>query len=99
MSGYKIKPLQEQKAKKLLVTIKPSTRKNKKIDVFNKKGEKVASIGGVYPDGRFYGDYATYLKNDGYEVAKKKKNAYQARHSGEQTKIGSNGFYAWYILW
>ena len=46
MSGYKIKPLQEQKAKKLLVTIKPSTRKNKKIDVF-KKGEKEASIGGL----------------------------------------------------
>ena len=98
MSGYKIKPLQEQKAKKLLVTIKSSTRKNKKIDVF-KKGEKIASIGGVYPDGKFYGDYATYLKNDGYEVAKKKRNAYQARHSGEQKKIGSNGFYAWFILW
>ena len=98
MSGYKIKPLQEQKAKKLLVTIKPSTRKNKKIDVF-KKGEKIASIGGVYPSGKFYGDYATYIQNEGLLIANKKRKSYRARHDGEQKKIGSPGFYSWYILW
>ena len=96
--SYKIKPLQFEKAKKLLVEIKPSTRKNKKIDVF-KKGEKIASIGGVYPSGKFYGDYATYRQNEGLEVANKKRKSYRARHDGEQKKIGSPGFYSWYILW
>ena len=33
MSTYKIKKLQEQKAKALGFTIKPSTRKTKKLDV------------------------------------------------------------------
>tara|TARA_R110002096_G_scaffold410540_1_gene610289 strand:- start:214 stop:510 length:297 start_codon:yes stop_codon:yes gene_type:complete len=98
MSNYKIKQLQFEKAKKLLVEIKPSTRKNKKIDVF-KLGKKIASIGGVYPSGKFYGDYATYIQNEGLEVANKKRKSYRARHDGEQKKIGSPGFYSWYILW
>jgi hypothetical protein len=35
------------RAKKLGVKIKPSTVKGKKIDVFNSKGEKLASIGAL----------------------------------------------------
>ena len=98
MSNYKIKDIQQRRAKKLNVEIKSSTRKNKKIDVF-KNGKKIASIGGVYPDGRFYGDYATYNATKGKTFADTKRRLYRLRHAGEEKKIGSGGFYAWFILW
>ena len=90
--SYRIKPQQIKAAKKLNVTIKPSTAQGKKIAVF-KNGEKVADIGALG-----YGDYWTYYAKDIYFAASKRK-AYQARHKGEQNKIGSPGYYAWYILW
>lgn len=90
--SYKILPQQKNAAKKLGVTIKPSEVKGKKIAVF-KNGEKVADIGAIG-----YGDYWTYYEKDIYFAAAKRK-AYQARHKGEQNKIGSPGYYAWYILW
>jgi hypothetical protein len=90
--SYVIKPGQKTAAKKLGVTIKPSQVKGKKIAVF-KAGEKVADIGALG-----YGDYWTYYEKDIYFAATKRK-AYQARHKGEQNKIGSPGYYAWYILW
>jgi len=90
--SYVIKPQQKTAAKKLGVTIKPSTLKGKKIAVY-KAGEKVADIGALG-----YGDYWTYYEKDIYFAATKRK-AYQARHKGEQNKIGSPGYYAWYILW
>ena len=88
MSNYKIKQLQFEKAKKLLVEIKPSTRKNKKIDVF-KLGKKIASIGDIR-----YSDYAT-----GKKYADERRRLYRLRHEGEQKKLRSQGFYSWYILW
>jgi len=45
--SYKIKPYSFTQADKLGVTIKPSKVSGKKIDVFNKKGEKLASIGAI----------------------------------------------------
>jgi hypothetical protein len=90
--SYKIKSGQKAWAKQLGVTIKPSEVKGKKIAVF-KNGEKVADIGAIG-----YGDYWTYYEKDIYFAAAKRK-AYQARHNGEQKKIGSPGYYAWYILW
>ena len=90
--SYKILPQQKTAARKLGVTIKPSTVKGKKIDVF-KNGEKVASIGAIG-----YGDYWTYYQADRY-LARSKRESYKARHEGEQNKIGSPGYYAWYILW
>jgi len=90
--SYVIKPQQKTAAKKLGVTIKPSQVKGKKIAVY-KAGEKVASIGAMG-----YGDYWTYYQSDRY-LARSKRKAYQARHKGEQNKIGSPGYYAWYILW
>ena len=89
---YKIKRNQIKAAKELGVTIKTSTLQGKKIAVF-KNGEKVADIGAIG-----YGDYWTYYEKDIYFAAAKRK-AYQARHKGEQNKIGSPGYYAWYILW
>jgi hypothetical protein len=90
--SYKIKAGQIKAAKKLNVTIKPSQLKGKKIAVF-KNGEKVADIGALG-----YGDYWNYYAADPF-LAREKRKAYQARHNGEQNKIGSPGYYAWYILW
>ena len=44
--SYKILPYSFEQADKLNVEIKPSTNKNKKIDVF-KNGQKIASIGAI----------------------------------------------------
>ena len=90
--SYKIKPQQIVAAKKLGATIKPSTLKGKKISVY-KNGEKVADVGALG-----YGDYWTYYAGDPF-LAREKRKAYQARHNGEQNKIGSPGYFAYYILW
>ena len=91
--GYKIKRRQYSNAKALGVQIKPSSRKNKKIDVF-KGGKKVASIG----DSR-YSDYATYRSSKGVTFADKRKRIYKLRHQKTRTKKGSNSWYADQILW
>ena len=90
---YEIKPLQRKNAKKIGVTIKPSTRKGKKIDVF-KDGKKIASVGALG-----YGDYATFLKEKGREFADKRRRLYKIRHEKNRKKIGTNSYYADQILW
>lgn len=95
--SYKIKPLQKQKAAKLGVIIKPSTNKKKKIDVFNKDGDKIGSIGAIG-----YKDYATYLQELPKKEADKKRSNYLKRHSKEpKMKDGkrTNSYWADVILW
>ena len=101
MSNYKIKDLQKEKATKMGLTIKQSTSKNKKIDIFD-NGVKVSSVGGIKKDGTPYNDYATYIENIGLEKANKKRSAYLKRHAKEpKTKDGkkTNSYYADKILW
>ena len=95
--SYQISARQKANAKKLNVTIKPSTNKKKKVDVFDKDNKKVGSIGAMG-----YKDYSIYLKELGKEKADIKKNAYLKRHSKEpKEKDGkkTNSFYADKILW
>lgn len=82
----------EQNAKRLGVEIEPSTRKNKKLDIY-KDGNYLFSIG----DSR-YQDYHSYKKVDS-ELAEKRRMAYYRRHYKDLSKPLSPGFYAWYILW
>jgi len=89
---YQITNYSYQQAKKLGVEIKPSTRKNKKIDVF-KNGDKVASIGQLG-----YGDYPNYLQQN-KQIADQKRSAYKARHQKDRMKVGSAGYFADNILW
>jgi hypothetical protein len=89
---YKIKQYSKDKAKLLNVDIKPSSNKNKKIDVY-KEGKKIASIGHTA-----YKDYPTYLLED-KEVANKRRALYKIRHKKDASKIGSNGYYADKLLW
>ena len=99
MSNYKIKKLQVDKANELGVKIRPSTNKNKKLDVYI-RDKKIYSIGGAG-----YNDYATYIKdkNVSKEDAEKRRVSYIARHSKEP-KIDKDGeytksLYADEILW
>jgi hypothetical protein len=94
---YKIKKIQLEKAKLINVTIKSSTSKGKKIDVFDKDGNKLASIGAIG-----YKDFATYLETDGLTVANERRKLYMARHSKEPAKKDGKftpSYYAKKILW
>lgn len=90
---YEITDYSYQQAKRLGVTIKPSTNKKKKIDVF-KDGDKIASIGAMG-----YGDYPTFMKTKGKEYADKKRQAYKKRHEKDRHIKETNGYYADQILW
>jgi hypothetical protein len=92
--GYQIKQYSYRRAKDLGVTIKPSTVAGKKIDVFNKRGEKIASIGALG-----YGDYPTFMKNKGKEYAEEKRKLYKMRHAKDRVVYGTPGYYADKILW
>jgi len=94
MSPYVIKRYSYAQAKKLGVTIKPSMNLKKKIDVFNKEGKKLVSIGDIR-----YKDYPTFLREDGKQVADKRRKSYKARHEATAKKVGSPSYYAYNILW
>ena len=79
-------PKARANAKKINVEVKPSSVKNKKLDVF-KDDKKVASIGDIrYSDFLQHGD-------------KKRQSNYKSRHSNNRSKKGTPGFYADRILW
>jgi len=65
---YTIKPRQKRAAKRLGVTIKPSTDSKKKLDVFDKDNKKISSIGAID-----YLDYASYIKTNGLKYADNRK--------------------------
>uniref|UniRef100_A0A6C0HSI3 Uncharacterized protein n=1 Tax=viral metagenome TaxID=1070528 RepID=A0A6C0HSI3_9ZZZZ len=89
---YKITQYTYNKAKKIGVTVKPSTLKNKKIDVYRNK-KKIASVGA-------YGmnDYPTYKKY-GLAYANKRRSLYKIRHQKDRMKRWSNGWLADQLLW
>jgi hypothetical protein len=78
--------------------IRPSTEKNKKLDVY-KNGIKVASVGDIR-----YGDYWTYVQDEKYNRAPKgtaaeRRRLYKIRNANECAAKGSVGYYACKILW
>ena len=89
---YQITDYSKQQASKLGVEIKPSTNKNKKIDVF-KDGKKLHSIGA-----KGYKDYPTYMKED-KALADERRKLYKIRHNKDRNIKGSAGFFASRILW
>ena len=74
-------------AAKIGVSVRPSKLKNKKLDVFDKKGEKVASIG--------HTDFQDFLTHND----KKRQANYLARHAKTRAIKGSPSYYAAEILW
>lgn len=91
---YRITQYTKDKAKQYNVIVKPSTVKGKKIDVFNKKGEKLASVGAIG-----YGDYPTFINQKGLEYADQRRKLYKQRHESDRHKFGSAGWYADKLLW
>jgi len=91
---YFIKPYTYRKAKQLNVIVKPSTNRSKKIDVFDKYGNKITSIGA-----RGYADYPTYLNMFGKAYADKRRKLYKIRHNKDRHIKGSAGYYADQLLW
>jgi hypothetical protein len=91
---YRITAYTKRQARKLGVTVKPSTVKGKKIDVDNKKGKKLASIGAL---GMM--DYPNWIKERGKKYADGRRKSYKARHESDRHKVGSAGYYADKLLW
>ena len=70
---YEITDYSKKQASKLGVTIKPSTNKKKKIDVF-RNGNKLTSIGDIN-----YSDFPTYMKEKGKKYAEERRRLYKLR--------------------
>lgn len=90
---YRITNYTYKKAKKLGYTVKPSTNKTKKIDVY-KKNKKIASVGA-----NGMNDYPTYIQNNGLKYAKTRRRLYRIRHEKDRHKRLSNGWLADKLLW
>ena len=80
-------PVAKKLAKRLGVTVKASQNPCKKLDVFNEKGKKVATIGS-----RQHEDYLQH------QDAKRRTN-FKKRMERHRHKLGSPSFYADKILW
>ena len=97
---YSITNTQKEKAKSLGVTIQVSTRKDKKLDVFNAiTGEYITSIGDIS-----HKDYYIYLRTKGQEYADSRRRLYKLRHESNiktKTRDGkyTAGYLAWKLLW
>lgn len=92
--AYRIKNHTLAQARKLGVTVKPSTVEGKKIDVFNRNGDKLASVGAIG-----YGDYPTFKEQKGKEFADNKRRLYKMRHQKDRVVRGTPGWYADKLLW
>ena len=90
---YNITTYTKEKAKYLGVVVKPSNKKNKKIDVY-KNNKLIASVGDIN-----YYDYPNFIINKGIEYANNKKRLYKIRHNKDRLIKGSKGFYADKLLW
>ena len=90
---YNITKYTKDKAKKIGVTVKPSKKESKKIDVF-KKGVLIASIGA-----KGYKDYPTYIKEKGVQYANKRRKLYKIRHNKTRFKKWSNSWLSDQLLW
>lgn len=90
---YVITDYTKAQANKLGVVVKPSSKKNKKIDVF-KNDKKIASIGDIN-----YLDYPNYIKRNGLEFANRRRELYRLRHKKDLSVVGSPGWLVSNLLW
>jgi len=98
---YNITAYTYKQAKRLGVTVKPSTDKTKKIDVFkrvgkgkNKTMKKIASVGAAGMN-----DFPTFVQKKGMAFAKTRRRLYKMRHERDRHIKGSRGYYADKLLW
>ena len=91
---YKILPYTFAKARKLNVIVKPSTRRGKKIDIYDWRGNYITSIGA-----QGYLDYPTYRKFYGKAYADQRRKLYKLRHRQDRLVRRTAGWYADKLLW
>lgn len=92
--AYTITTYTRSKAKKYGVVVKPSDNPKKKIDVFDKDGNKLASIGANGMD-----DYPTHIRKWGKAYADERRRLYKQRHESDRHKKGSAGYWSDKLLW
>ena len=90
---YEITNYTYKQAKKLGVSVKTSTNKTKKIDVY-KNGKKIASVGA-----NGMNDFPTYIKKRGLKYAKTRRRLYKNRHESDRHVIWSSVWLADKLLW
>ena len=90
---YKINEYSYKQAEKLKVNIRPSTVKDKKIDVY-KNNKKIASIGNVY-----YKDYPSFIEEKGKKYADERRKLYKNRFNNTMNIKNTPSFFASKILW
>jgi len=91
---YQILPYTKAKAKQLNVKVLPSNRKGKKIDIYDKRGNYITSIGN-----KQYLDYPTYRKLFGQKIANERRRLYKKRHDRTRKVKGSRSYFADQLLW
>ena len=77
----------QKRAARLGVTIKPSNRKHKKLDVFDRNDRYLVWIGDLR--------YSDYLQHGDEE----RRRRYKMRHEKNRHKKGTAGYFADKILW
>ena len=90
---YQITDYSLKQTQRLGVQIRPSTNKEKKIDVF-KNDQKIASIGASK-----MGDYPTYIKTKGKKYADERRRLFNARFEKSSKVKDSPAYFAKEILW
>lgn len=90
---YTITDYSYKKAEQIGVIIKPSEKKNKKIDVYNLNGDYITSVGQAG-----MADYPTYIESHGLEYANERRRLFYKRFGTNITK-GSNLYYSAKLLW
>ena len=91
---YRITNYTRNKARKLGVRVRNSTNRAKKLDVFDRAGKKVASVGA-----RGMGDFPTFMRQNGAEHAKTRRRLYKMRHEKDRHIKGTRGWFADQLLW
>jgi len=91
MSNYVVFPEQHELAKFFGVTLKSSSQKRKKIDVF-KNDELLCSIGAI----NFEDMYQMRARGEDKEIINEKKEKYRRRH---QYKNSEEAYFSIRLLW
>jgi hypothetical protein len=90
---YAILPYTQRQARRIGVEVRPSKKKDKKIDVY-RGGRLIASVGA-----RGYPDYPHYLRSHSKEYANERRELYKTRHSPHREKEWTPSWLADQLLW
>lgn len=91
---YKILPYTKARARRINVIVRPSKRQGKKLDVYDRQGNYITSVGA-----KGYLDYPSYRKLYGREIAEKRRKLYKMRHKKDRKIRNTPGWFADQLLW